>query len=121
MYRRKIPEVCCKGIISFYFPFLIEWIEYYRVLVSETEVGKEALSELARKFTKRNLKKLNILNELNVMLSCDDIISAQIYYNFIDNIDQLALAKKNIELLIDNGVSLEFVRTNAVVLILPNG
>lgn len=74
---------------------------------------------MAHKINNRNLEKLTILNELNGMLSCDDKVSAQIYYNFIDNIKQLNLAKQIIEFLKGNGVSVEFIKTNSVVLTLP--
>lgn len=76
--------------------------------------------ELAQKFKKRNLDKMTILRELNGILSCDDKQSAKIYYNFIDNIEQMPLAKANVQLLVDNGVSLGFIGSNAVVLTLPH-
>lgn len=92
-----------------------------RVLQDEAKSAKEIPTHLAHQINKRNLEKLTILNELNVMLSCDDKTSAQIYFNFISNIKQLALAKKNVNSLTDNGVSLEFIRSNSVVLTLSNG
>lgn len=89
--------------------------------MSEAKNAKRLPIELTQKFNKRNLEKLTILNELNAMLSCDDKISAQIYYKFVDSMEQLALAKKNIELFTDNGASLEFIQNNSVVLTLPSG
>ncbi len=76
--------------------------------------------ELAQKFKKRNLEKMTILSELNLMLSCDDKQSAKIYYNFISNIEQMPLAKRNVQLLVDNGVSLRSIESHAVVLTLPH-
>jgi len=72
-----------------------------------------------RKFDEGDLEKLTILDELNSVLSCDDKLSAKIYYNFINTIEQLNEAKKNIELLIKNKVSLEFIKENIVLLTLP--
>lgn len=91
------------------------------MLQDEAKSAKGIHTELAHQINRRNLERLTILNELNEMLSCDGTTSAQIYYNFISNIEQLALAKKNIKFLIDNGVSLEFIQSNSVVLTLPNG
>lgn len=89
--------------------------------MSEKKNAKEIPIELEHKINRRNLEKFTILNELNMMLSCDDKVSAEIYYNYIHIIDQIAPAKTNIGLLTDHGVSLGFIRSNAVVLTLPNG
>ena len=89
--------------------------------MSEKKNAKEVPVGLAHKINRRNVEKLTILNKLNVMLSCDDKVSAEIYYNFIYNSDQIALANRNIQLLTDHGVSLEFIRSNAIVLTLPDG
>lgn len=89
--------------------------------MSEKKKAKEFPIDLVHKINRRNSEKLFILEELNVMLSCDDKVSTEIYYNFINNIDQIALAKANIRLLTDHGVSLEFIRSHPVVLTLSDG
>lgn len=77
--------------------------------------------ELVDKIKKRNSEKSTIVIKLNEMLSCDDKLSAQIYYNFIDTVERLDLAKDNITFLIDENVSLECIKVNPVVLTLPSG
>lgn len=122
MYRRTISQVCFsrKWLSRFSF-FYFNPYDNYRVVASEAKIAKALPIVLVQKFNKRNLEKSTILNELNAILSCDDKISAEIYYNFVSDMEQLSLAKKNIELFTDNGVSLEFIRNNSVVLSLPNG
>lgn len=55
------------------------------------------------------------------MLVCEDKLSAQIYYDFINTFENLELAKENLKFLIDNKVSFECVKENSVVLTLPFG
>lgn len=61
------------------------------------------------------------MNQLNEMLHCEDKLSAQIYYNFIDTFEKLELARTNIKLLVAEKVILECIKEHTVVLTLPSG
>lgn len=65
--------------------------------------------------------KIQIENELNEMLECDDNEAAHIYYSQINRFDQIDSAKQNIDFLQSKGVSLETIAENPVILAMPLG
>lgn len=66
-------------------------------------------------------QKIQIENKLNEMLDCDDSEAAHIYYSQINRFDQIDSAKQNIDFLHSNGVSLETIAENPVILTMPFG
>ena len=66
-------------------------------------------------------RKIQIENELNEMLECDDSEAAHIYYSQINRFDQIDSAKQNIDFLQSKGVSLEAIAENPVTLTIPFG
>lgn len=66
-------------------------------------------------------EKLKIENELNEMLDCENEEAAAIYYKQISRFDQMDDAKRNIEFLQENGVSLKAITNNSMVLVVPIG
>ncbi|XP_037049340.1 transcription termination factor, mitochondrial-like isoform X2 [Bradysia coprophila] len=83
------------------------------------ENGKAQATELSHKLRHSNLEKSAILTEINGMLSCDDEISTRIYYDFLHRFDQLPPAERIFQLLTNNGVGLQCIQSNPVVLTLP--
>ncbi|XP_055301881.1 transcription termination factor, mitochondrial-like [Sitodiplosis mosellana] len=61
-------------------------------------------------------RKIRIENQLSEMLECDSEDAARIYYNQINHFDQIDSAKRNIEFLRSQGVSLETITSNSAVL-----
>lgn len=66
-------------------------------------------------------RKIQIENELNDMLECDDNEAAHIYYSQINRFDQIDSAKQNIDFLQSKGVSLETIVENPVILAMSLG
>lgn len=66
-------------------------------------------------------RKIQIENELNEMLECDDSEAAHIYYSQINRFDQIDSAKQNIDFLQSKGVSLETIAENPVIMAMPFG
>lgn len=66
-------------------------------------------------------RKIQIENELNEMLECDDDEAAHIYYSQINRFDQIDSAKQNIDFLQSKGVSLEKIAENPVILAMSLG
>ncbi|KAJ6625704.1 Transcription termination factor, mitochondrial, partial [Pseudolycoriella hygida] len=93
--------------------------EFKKVLATKVTDARPMPVKLAHILKKRNLEKSLILSELNLLLQCDDKLSAQIYYDFVNTIEDLSLAKENMKLFTDYGLNVELIRRNFVVLTLP--
>lgn len=96
---------------------------------SAEEVFQKYLNELrqidatehAENIKSNSDRKIQIESELNEMLECEDSEAAHIYYSQINRFDQIDAAKQNIDFLHSNGVSLETLAENPVILAMPFG
>lgn len=71
------------------------------------------------KLKKSNLMKSIILDSLKKSLDCDDIEASEIYYSFLNQIDEIPLMKTNVEFLKLHGISSKSIKENAFVLVMP--
>ena len=76
---------------------------------------------MTEKLKKRNLEKSFITAELKVMLDCDHTDACELYYNHVNEIDELKLAKANIQYLLEKSVSVKIIRKYGFLLTLPIG
>lgn len=68
---------------------------------------------------KRNLEKAMIVETLKSLLQCNDLESSEIYYNHVNEINELNAAKEAVAYLIKNGISLQVIKENGFLLEMP--
>lgn len=70
---------------------------------------------------KRNADKIVIIEELKSLLKCDDMEASELYYDHVNDISELELAKRNIQYLLEMSVSRDAIKTHALILTIPFG
>lgn len=68
------------------------------------------------KLKQRNLSKATIVENLKELLQCDDTKSSELYYNYVNDINKLKTAKRNIEYLFKNEITTETIKENGFLL-----
>lgn len=76
---------------------------------------------LAEKLKRRNLIKATIVEDLKTLLQCGDTESSEIYYNYVNGINELETAKRNVKHLLKNKISLETIKENLFLLSMSIG
>lgn len=82
---------------------------------------KNLAEDMEQQIISKSIRKIEIENKLNELLNCDSKEAAHIYYNQISHFDQIDSAKENIEFLRSQGVSLESITENSVILTMSLG
>lgn len=70
---------------------------------------------------KRNLEKALIVETLKSLLNCNDLESLEIYYNYVNEIQELDVAKTAVEYLLKRKISLRVIKENGFLLSMSIG
>lgn len=70
---------------------------------------------------KRNLEKALIVEKLKSLLNCNDLESSEIYYNYVNELQELDVAKTAVEYLLKRKISLRVIKENGFLLSMPIG
>lgn len=70
---------------------------------------------------KRNLEKALIVEKLKSLLNCNDLESSEIYYNYVNELQELDVAKKAVEYLLKKKISLRVIMENGFLLSMSIG
>lgn len=70
---------------------------------------------------KRNLEKALIVEKLKSLLNCNDLESSEIYYNYVNELQELDAAKKAVEYLLKKKISLRVIMENGFLLSMSIG
>lgn len=70
----------------------------------------------AEALKKRNLEKALIVETLKSLLKCNDLESTEIYYNYVNEIQELDVAKTAVEYLQKKKISLRVIKENGFLL-----
>lgn len=93
---------------------IFRWIEKH---AAKLETHKVNLTlKRAEILKKRNLEKAMIVETLKSLLQCNDLESSEIYYNHVNEINELYAAKEAVAYLLKNGISLRVIKENAFLL-----
>lgn len=78
--------------------------------------------KMAEIIKRQNKVKTLIVDELKLLLGCDDLESAEIYYDYVNDLKQLDVAKANIEYLLSTcHTSRRAIKDNGFLLSMPIG
>lgn len=80
------------------------------------ELIGEASQRMANVLEKQNPKKVLIVKTLKCQLECNNWEASEIYYNYLNEINDLDLAKEAIEYLLKNGISHKVMKQNSFLL-----
>lgn len=76
---------------------------------------------MTEQLKKRNSDKTVIIEELKTLLECDDMESSELYYDHVNEISELEVAKTNIQYLLGTSVSRVAIKKHGFLLTMPFG
>lgn len=104
--------VIAKFILTYCFVFRL--LKKYAV---KKRKRKDILTlKRAEALKKRNLEKALIVETLKSLLKCNDLESTEIYYNYVNEIQELDVAKTAVKYLQKRKISLRVIKENGFLL-----
>lgn len=94
---------------------------FYWFRIMEKHKDKQIVMASTDRMNERNSNKNLIVNELKMLLECNDTEASELYYNHVNSVDELGWAKENIKFLLEISVSRRAIWRHGSILTLPFG
>ncbi|XP_055313465.1 uncharacterized protein LOC129574886 isoform X2 [Sitodiplosis mosellana] len=120
VFVRRSERMISAGMPIKMYYFQLPEDEFDELIAKHGDTQKGASSaKMTMQLKKRNRDKAVIVESLKSLLECNDSDSSEIYYNYVNEINELVSAKNNIAYLLGIKVKLETIRENGFLLSMP--